>query len=216
MKKVKFMDVELFVSDNVFTPRPETELLVNVTMYALSCMGLADKTSRVLDVGTGSGNIAISLTKLNKGCKLICLDVKAEALEIAKSNASLNGALDRIKFVKSDLFKNLPKKLLGSCDVIVSNPPYVARWEIPTLSEDVIRGEPRAALDGGEDGLTFYRKISSSAADYIKSGGFIVMEMGYNQQRFVKEFLEASCKFTDFEIFKDDAGIERVIMAKRI
>ena len=213
MKKIRFMDVELFVSDDVFTPRPETGLLVNVAMYALVCMGLSKKSSQVLDMGTGSGNIAISLTKLNKGCKLVSLDVKKEALEIAKSNASLNGVLDRIQFVKSDLFKGLPKKFMQAFDVIVSNPPYVARWEISTLSE-VVQGEPRIALDGGEDGLSFYRKICTSASDYLKPGGYIVMEMGYNQQQFVKAFLTKTGRFTDFETFKDDSGIERVIMAK--
>lgn len=215
MKKVKFMDLELFVPENVFTPRPETELLVNVALYALASMGLDKQGSKVLDVGTGSGNVAISLTKLNKNCKLITLDIDERALEVAKTNAHLNGVSGRIEFVQSNLFGGLSEKLLiGGFDVIVSNPPYVAGWEMPTLS-DMVQREPRIAIDGGDDGLTFYRKISTKAPCYLKQGGYLIMEIGYNQLPYVTRLLEEKSAFTDFEIFKDNSGIDRVIMAKR-
>ena len=210
MKKVKFMDLDLFVSRGVFTPRPETELLVNVTLYALWGMGLDKRASRILEIGTGTGVVAISLTKYNRLCKLVTSDIESEALNIAKVNARINGVSDRIEFMHSDIFGGLSGYKPGAFDVVVSNPPYVARWEIATLSEDV-RGEPRSSIDGGEDGLDFYRRISAVAPAYLKRGGFLIMEMGYNQSFFVKKLLEKKGNFTDFEIFKDSAGIDRVI-----
>jgi len=213
MKKIKFMTVDLFVPKEVFTPRPETELLVNTVLYGLRIMGCDKKKSKILDIGTGSGNVAISLTKFNKDCKLVTLDIKAEALEIAKTNAYLNNVASRIEFIQTDLFKDVPKRHQGSFDVIVSNPPYVARWEIPTLS-DYVQNEPRIAIDGGDDGLDFYRKIIKEAPGYLKKGGYLVLEIGYNQLTYVSKLLEKSGAFSDLEIFKDDLGIFRVLLSK--
>ncbi len=213
MKKIKFMTVELFVPKEVFTPRPETELLVNTVLYSLHLMGADKQDARVLDVGTGAGNVAISLTKLNGKVKLTTLDINDNALEIAKTNAHLNGVAERITFLKSNLFEKLGAKHKDAFDVIVSNPPYVARWEIPTLSEYVQR-EPRIAIDGGDDGLDFYRKISLETPRYLKKGGYVILEIGYNQLAYVTKLLERNGKFSDLEIFKDDSGIYRVVMAK--
>lgn len=210
MKKIKFMDLELFVPRDVFTPRPETELLVNVTLYALWAIKDKNPNPLVLDIGTGSGNVAISLTKLNPRCKLITLDLVHEALEIAKTNAYLNGVSARIEFIQSNLFENLPKRYLNNFDIIVSNPPYVPQWELGTLSKEV-RKEPRLAIDGGEDGLHFYRKILKEAGHFLKPNRYLIMEMGYNQLRYVTKLLEKNKKFTDPEVFKDDSGIDRVI-----
>jgi len=212
MKKIKFMNSMLYIPDNVFTPRPETELLVNVTLYALHSIKKKGKETQILDVGTGSGNVAISLTKLDKSCKLVTLDVKKEVLEIAKINAQLNGLSNRIEFMQSNLFRDLPKKFENCFDIIVSNPPYVARWEIATTS-DVVQNEPRIAIDGGEDGLDFYREICLKASKFLKKGGYLVMEIGYNQALHVKKLLMRN-GFTDFELFRDNANIERAIMAK--
>lgn len=213
MKKIKFMDLELFVPKDVFTPRPETELVVNVVLYALWAM--KDKVSepRILDIGTGSGNIAISLTKFNPACKLVTLELIPEAIEIARTNAYLNGVSGRIEFIQSNLFENIGDKFPGKFDIIVSNPPYVPQWEMPTLAKEV-QNEPRAALDGGEDGLNFYRKISEAAPRYLKRRGSLVMEMGYNQSNYVAKLLEKRGVFSDFETFKDDAGIDRVIKVR--
>lgn len=212
IKKVKFMDSYFLVPDDVFTPRPETELLVNVTLYALEILGDSPKPAGILDIGTGSGNVAISLTKLNKNCKLICLDIDKKALDIAKTNAELNGVSDKIQFVHSDLFDGLHERYGLSFDIIVSNPPYVAKWEIATLSEPA-KAEPLIAIDGGEDGLDFYRRLCSGAWRFLTKGGFLIMEMGYNQAHFIKDLLTQN-NFTDFELFKDNAGIERIIMAR--
>ena len=213
MKRVKFMDLDLFVPPDVFTPRPETELLVNVSLFALWLKGGYKGDTQILDIGTGSGNIAISLTKFNKHCKLISLDIRDEALKTAKANAELNGVFGRIQFIKSDLFNALPDKFLASFDCIVSNPPYVPKWEIKTLS-GFVQDEPRAAIDGGEDGLNFYRKIIKNAPSYLKEGGWLVMEIGYNQSYFVRELLEKQEGFMDPEMYRDDQGIDRIIKVR--
>ncbi len=213
MKKIKFMDLDLVVPRDVFTPRPETGLLVNVSLFALWVNGGYKENARILDIGTGSGNIAISLTKFNKHCKLVSLDITDASLDAARANAQLNNVADRIQFIKSNLFNALHDKFRGSFDCIVSNPPYVAKWEIKTLS-DYVQDEPRVAIDGGEDGLNFYRKIISTAPRYLKKGGCLVMEIGYNQSYFVKELIEKQKGFTDMEMYKDEQGLDRIVKVR--
>lgn len=204
VKKQYFMGLEFFVDENVLIPRPETEILVEETLKRLK------RGDVVLDIGTGSGAIAVSIAKYFPDCTVYAVDISKKAIEIAKHNAKKQGVLDRIFFIESDLFCNLPPNL--KFDFIVSNPPYIKKREIELLQEEV-KKEPIVALDGGEDGLFFYKKIIREAPFYIKSGGKIGFEIGYSQKEEVTTLLEES-GFKDVEIIKDLAGIDRVIIAE--
>jgi release factor glutamine methyltransferase len=139
---------------------------------------------------------------------MVASDISEEALAVAKENANLNGVSNRISFVKSDLFREIE----GSFDIIASNPPYVARDEFAGLQKEVLM-EPRPAIDGGDDGLDFYRRIAPQAIGHLKEGGFLVMEIGYGQARHVAEIIEASgLKFMG--LVKDQYGIDRIISAR--
>ncbi|ADD01453.1 protein-(glutamine-N5) methyltransferase, release factor-specific [Thermoanaerobacter italicus Ab9] len=204
VKKQCFMGLEFFVDENVLIPRPETEILVEEALKRLK------RGDVVLDIGTGSGAIAVSIAKYFPDCTVYAVDISKKAIEIAKHNAEKQGVLDRIFFIESDLFCNLPPNL--KFDFIVSNPPYIKKREIELLQEEV-KKEPIVALDGGEDGLFFYKKIIREAPFYIKSGGKIGFEIGYSQKEEVTTLLEES-GFKDVEIIKDLAGIDRVIIAE--
>jgi release factor glutamine methyltransferase len=204
VKKQYFMGLEFFVDENVLIPRPETEILVEEALKRLK------RGDVVLDIGTGSGAIAVSIAKYFPDCTVYAVDISKKAIEIAKHNAKKQGVLDRIFFIESDLFCNLPPNL--KFDFIVSNPPYIKKREIELLQEEV-KKEPIVALDGGEDGLFFYKKIIREAPFYIKSGGKIGFEIGYSQKEEVTTLLEES-GFKDVEIIKDLAGIDRVIIAE--
>ena len=174
MGTTSFCGLEFLVDERVLIPRPETELLVE-TVIGIAGTKESDRgVVDILDLCTGSGNIAISLTKSLTNCRIVASDVSSDALDVARRNAVRNGLCDKIDFVKSDIFNGID----GQFDIIASNPPYIARYEFPTLQEEVLR-EPILALDGGEDGLDFYRRIVSAAPGYLKRGGSIVMEIGY-------------------------------------
>ena len=161
--KEKFFGLDFIVNEDVFIPRPETEILVNTVLDTIDTIrntlnhslrsgsGQARDTIRILDLCTGTGNIAISLTKNTRNCKISASDISEKALDVARENARINGVHDLVDFVKSDLFSDIS----GKFDIIVSNPPYIARYEFKTLQKEVLR-EPVLALDVGEDGLDFY------------------------------------------------------------
>lgn len=225
----KFLGLDFKTTKDTFMPRPETELLVKVCLDTLvpfsTCTTSSMKqTVHILDIGTGTGNIAISLTRLNPNCKIVALDNSEEALNVAKENAMRLGVPDRIEFVKSDLFSsfvpfgrasiNRKQTVQGLLfDIIISNPPYIPNWEMETLAYHV-KDEPRVAIDGGEDGLDYYKKIIKCAPEFLKDGGYLIMEMGYSQSCYVKKLLKESGNFEDIEIFKDFSNIDRVIKAK--
>lgn len=201
---IRFLGIELETTKDTFIPRPETELLVQVCLEAIK-----EPYTGILDVGTGSGNIAIALAKQDRTCKITALEKSNDALTVAKRNAQHFGVLDRITFVEGDLFSNLHN---AKFDIIVSNPPYVPRWEIATLASHV-KKEPYIALDGGEDGLDFYKRIIEGTPRFLKAAGLLIMELGYNQAHRVKTLLERE-GFSDIELYKDFAGINRIIKAR--
>jgi release factor glutamine methyltransferase len=205
MKRL-FSNLEFEVTKETLSPRPETEFLVN------ACADIVrDKPLRILDAGTGSGNIAVSLTKRCGNCKIVALDKSEEALRVARSNALYHGVLDRIDFIKSDLFDDIT----GYYDIIISNPPYVPTWEIETLAEHV-RHEPLMALDGGEDGLDYYRRILAAAPEFLKEGGHLLMEMGYNQVFRIRKLIGDSGNFKVVGTIRDLLNIERVIISRKL
>jgi len=205
---LQFMGLEFKVTPQVFIPRPETEILVEAALKIARSSQSGVRS--VLDIGTGSGCIAISLAKYLPGAKITAVDISQEALKIAQENAVLNNT--DVKFIHSDLFTDyrLP---ITDYDMIISNPPYVPTLEIETLQPE-IQYEPRMALDGGRDGLDFYRRIAKQAPRYFKKNGWLLLEIGYNQINPVKNLLEESSAFKIIAIVKDYNNIDRVIAAQ--
>lgn len=212
--KEKFLGREFIVNEDVFIPRPETEILVGTAGEVISKLRDKNREIRILDLCTGSGCIAISLAGLTKGpaaCKIVASDISDRSLAVARENAFKNGVSGDIAFVRSDLFDGLE----GEFDVIISNPPYIARHEFEALQKEVLR-EPMLALDGGEDGLDFYRKIFNEAPQYMRKGAYCVMEIGFGQLEAIREIISGSGNFKLVGVRKDQYSIDRVIVAKWI
>jgi release factor glutamine methyltransferase len=207
--KEKFFGMDFIVNEGVFIPRPETEILVQTAIEVIESARAVKGALRILDLCTGSGCIAISLTKNAQECKILASDISEEALVVARENASINGVSDRISFIKSDLFKDIK----GKFDIIVSNPPYVARHEFDTLQKEVLK-EPRIALDGGNDGLDFYRNIFREAPAYLNDGGHLIAEIGYGQRQGVRDIIEGIKGFQLIDVREDQYSIDRVIKAR--
>ena len=200
----EFMKMDFFVDENVLIPRPDTEILVEEVIK------IAQKynSPRILDLCTGSGAIAISLKKFIPNADIIAVDISEKALEITKRNAEKLEA--KINFVKSDLFDKLDNKKF---DIIVSNPPYIRKDEIKKLSEEVQK-EPKIALNGGEDGLDFYRIITEQAINYLKTGSFLCFEIGYNQKNDVIKIIEDEQNYKNTYCKKDLYGNDRIIITQ--
>lgn len=200
--KAYFMGLEFKVTPDVLIPRFDTEILVEEALKHVN------EDSEVLDVCTGSGCIGISLSVLGK-CSVTAVDISESALEIAKANADSNKA-NKINFVHSDMFQNIT----GQYDLIVSNPPYIPSQDVLELMPEVLEHEPKLALDGHEDGLFFYRILAENSSKFLKSGGMLIMEIGYNQAEDVYALLEKN-NYTDIRVIKDLAGHYRVVCGRR-
>ena len=177
--ETEFMGLTFHVEPGVLIPRADTEILVE------KALELMQPGARVLDIGTGSGAIAVSLAKLGKNARVTAVDVSGKALEIARKNAESNGA--DVEFVKSDCFSALQGR---KYDMIVSNPPYISDEEMRGLMPEV-KQEPELALFGGGDGLDFYRRISREAPEYLSEGGFLLFEIGWLQKDAVSALVQA-------------------------
>ena len=196
-----FMGLRFQVNEYVLIPRQDTEILVEEAMRYLH------DGMRILDLCTGSGCILLSLLHYSNDCEGVGVDISQEALQVAVQNAELLGI--RADFLKSDLYE----KVTGKFDLLVSNPPYIERAIIPTLMEEVREYDPYIALNGGKDGLDFYRRIIGGAQNYLKRGGQILLEIGSEQAQAVSELL---CKagFKEIDVCKDFAGLDRVVSAR--
>ncbi|MEW6096573.1 MAG: peptide chain release factor N(5)-glutamine methyltransferase [bacterium] len=209
--KKEFMDWEFIVSPDVLIPRPETEILVEEIINIGKKM--LNFSPIIVDIGTGSGVIAISLA-LALNAKVYAIDISTPALEVAKLNAAKLGVEDRITFLKGNLLFPLKRfNINKKVDFIVSNPPYVATSQFKSLPLDV-RFEPKIALDGGKEGLNFYDKIINGSLDYLKEGGYLVLEVGYDMAEIIKDKIIQTKKFEDVKIIKDYHGTKRIILSK--
>jgi release factor glutamine methyltransferase len=196
------------VNSAVLIPRPDTETLVVATLDALK--GVAAPT--VLDLGTGSGCVAVSLAHAMKAATLTAVDISPAALATAKRNADTHGVADRLAFLEGDLFGPLPPA--AAFDAIVSNPPYIAPAEFPGLATEVRDYEPRLALDGGPDGLAFYRRITLDASRFLKPGGSLLVEIGSTQADAVTGLFRTA-GFTDVTVTRDGSALPRVVSGRR-
>ncbi|OIN98175.1 peptide chain release factor N(5)-glutamine methyltransferase [Candidatus Desantisbacteria bacterium CG_4_10_14_0_8_um_filter_48_22] len=211
--KARFMGFDFLVDERVLIPRQETELLVeNTVNTSYVVRRTSNNEISILDIGTGSGNIAVSLAKLIPEAKIFATDISEDALAVAEKNAVLNTVRDEITFIRSDLFLGIGNLRKNSVDIIVSNPPYIPAAQIAGLQPE-IRFEPRIALDGGEDGADFHRRIISEAPAYLRNGGFLFMEMGAGQSAGITGMVSKNGNYVKFGIIKDYAGIDRIVWA---
>lgn len=195
----EFMGLSFAVNPNVLIPRQDTEILTEEVMRAM-CDG-----ARILDVCTGSGCILLSLLHYSNGCSGVGTDISEKALETARWNAKRLGE-ENAEFIQGDLFEHVE----GRFQIIVSNPPYIATGVIDGLMEEVRLHEPMCALDGGEDGLSFYRRIIEEAKSHLCGGGQLFFEIGYDQGEAVSGLMRAA-GYRDVECVKDFAGLDRVV-----
>lgn len=202
-----FCGLEFAVDRRVLIPRPETELLVETTLARLTTH---HSPLTIIDVGTGSGCIAVALAKKLPAAEITAVDASAEALEIATANAKRHGVEKNIRFILGDLLNALPDSL--RVDAIVSNPPYIANGELAKLPKEVRDFEPRQALAAGEDGLDVYRRLVADAKRFLSAAGVVALELGAGQRAVVEQlFIERGFKVA--EVVKDLQGHERVIVA---
>jgi release factor glutamine methyltransferase len=209
--KTEFMSLEFKVSPDVFIPRPETEILVETAIKVTKSPGQPVTKLNILDMGTGSGCIAISLAKLLPHIAVTATDISCAALEVARENAKLNDV--SINFIQSNLFCAYDLRPT-TYDLIISNPPYIPTSEIQKLQREV-RFEPRIALDGGSDGLNFYRRIIKNSPAYLEDNGYLILEMGFTQRKAIEKIADTSRRFSIVRIVRDYNNIDRVIVLKK-
>lgn len=202
----EFMKMNFYVDENVLIPRQDTEILVE------EIIDIAKRVNafKILDLCTGSGAIAVSLAKYIPNADITAVDISDKALNIAKLNAKKNGVSDNITFVLSDMFENICKE---KYDIIVSNPPYIKTSVCKHLDEQV-KKEPILALDGGDDGLNFYKTIISKGYEYLKYNGYICLEIGYDQKIDVIELMENSGQYINIYSKQDLYQNDRIVVGK--
>lgn len=202
---VEFYGLKLIVNENVLIPRPETELLVE------KIINDSDKSTnlKILDIGVGSGNISLSISKNLPNSKVVAIDISESALDIANQNAEINSLQDRIEFRLFDIM-NDNLNSLGKFDLIVSNPPYVSENDYESLEPELKNHEPKIALTDNSNGISFYKHIIEASDQLLKKPGKIYFELGIDQSAQVQEYFEQN-NFTNIKITKDYSGIERII-----
>lgn len=207
----EFMKLNFYVDENVLIPQPDTEILVEEVIKHCS-KNETNHTLKILDLCTGSGAIAISLAKYINNCEITATDISNKAIQIAKLNAEKNLVHHKIKFIESDMFENINT---NDFNIIVSNPPYIEKHVISSLSEEVQK-EPHIALDGGIDGLKFYKIIIDNSYNYLNANGKLFLEIGYNQKDSVFDLIKKSGQYEKYNCIKDLSNNDRVIFCEKI
>jgi release factor glutamine methyltransferase len=208
----EFWSLDFVVSPEVLIPRPETELLVEVALHLLK--NAASGPPTILDLGTGSGIIAVCLAKERLDARIVAVDIAASALEVARINSRRHGVSERIDLVQSDLFAALGKEK-RQFDLIVSNPPYIRTGELSLLAPEISGWEPVVALDGGQDGTEYYRGIIGAAREYLAPFGSIALEIGADMAPVVAALFARSGCYGPVSVYQDGAGKDRVIEANK-
>lgn len=208
--KASFFGLKFLVNKNVLIPQPDTEILVEETLKQIEKKNKIKGKNKIkiLDLCTGSGAVALSIAKYAQNVEIFASDISKRALNVAKRNYEElinNSDENKVTFINSDMFKNIN----GQFDIIVSNPPYIRTDVIDTLDKEV-RNEPKLALDGGKDGLKFYKTIKKNANKYLKKDGVLLMEIGFDQKEAVQKIFENSVCIKDF------AGNDRVIITESV
>ncbi len=206
----EFMGLDFFVKEGVLIPRPDTEVLVEEIIELCKNKDEVE----ILDIGTGSGAITVSLAKYIEKSTIKSLDISDIPLEVGKKNAMNNDVDNKIEFIKSDLFSSIKDKNI-KFDVIVSNPPYIPKKDMDTLHTQVKDYEPYNALEGGIDGLDFYRDITDQSKSYLKEDGILAYEVGHDQAKDVSDIMKNN-GYTKIYTKKDIQGIDRVVIGFKL
>ena len=220
----EFWTFVLEVNNSVLIPRPDTEIIVEEALKVVKILGSTSeldsglrrndctkKPMRILDIGTGSGAIALALALEITGAKVVATDISPAALNLAQKNAAALGLKEKIDFRQGNLFEPVDDIF----DIIICNPPYIAAEEYEKLPAGVKDYEPREALWAGESGLEFYEKLIYQAADFLKKNGWLLLEIGAKQEAGVRKIMEAAGFYDSIEMRRDYAGLPRVIKARR-
>lgn len=209
----EFWAMDLSVSRDVLIPRPETECLVEQALAVLNTND-ANTCGRILELGTGSGAIILALLSRMRSCVGFASDISRRALQVARTNARAHGLDDKVHFLCADWTQ--PFKTQSGClDIIVSNPPYIQTHQIQNLQPEIHRYEPLLALDGGDDGLRFLRKIISEAHQFLLPGGTLLLEIGHDQRQSVQQIVMACGHYEAPVFYRDYGGYDRVVSAKK-
>lgn len=208
----EFWSLDFYLTPAVLIPRPETERLVEVVLDLAHELA-SPQPLRILDIGTGSGAIAVALASELTSAEIWATDISPEALAVAAENAARNHVAHKIEFIQADLFAGCWSD--RAVDLLVSNPPYIRRGDIETLEPEVSRWEPRCALDGGVDGLDYYRRIAAEAFEALRPGGAVAVEIGAGMGPAVAGLFSAQFGCAGVEIYDDYAGNERVVVARK-
>ena len=204
----EFMGLNFFVNENVLIPQPDTEIIVEETLKKCKELLLQNGKIKILDLCTGSGAIAVSLSNfLGDKAEVFASDISTKALDVAKNNNEKNNT--NVRFIESNLFENIQEQKFN---IIVSNPPYIRSNVINNLPKQV-QNEPHLALDGGEDGLKFYKKIIEQACGYIENG-YLILEIGYDQKEDVENLLKENKNYSEIKTIQDLSGNDRCVVAK--
>jgi len=194
-------------------PRPETELLIQETIRE----GGFAEGAVLVDVGTGSGCVAVTLATILSGMRIFALDCSQTALSVAKGNAERHGVSDKIVWLEGDLLSPLREySVAGAVDAIISNPPYIAEADWAELQPEVRDYEPQRALLAGAQGIEFHERLIHESKEFLSPGGLLVMELGQGQASLVRRVAEAAGGYTGIQTVKDEAGIERVLITRRV
>jgi release factor glutamine methyltransferase len=213
----EFWSLDFEVSEGVLIPRPETERLVERALSALETdpSSPPGRIQRVLDLGTGSGILAVVLARERKNARVYASDVSPKALSMARRNAEQHGVGDRIVFVEGDLFQPFRAAPVEPFDLIASNPPYVAEETLKTLAPEVRDYEPREALDGGKDGMRFVTPILQESPAFLVPGGWLLVEMDPGQIEKARAIAEATAAYDADEVIQDYSGRQRVLCVQK-
>lgn len=210
LNEKQFMGLDLYVEEGVLIPRPDTEVLVEYVIDYIE-KTYKDKKINILDVGIGSGAISLSLGKYCPNARVYGMDIGYKPIKVSNINKE-RLKLNNVSFHQGDLFQAIDNlKLQGQCEIIISNPPYIREGDIKSLQKDVVDYEPRLALDGGLDGLDFYRKITHEGKKYLTKNGLLIYEIGFDQGQDLKKIMTNE-GYRDIEIIKDLQGLDRVVL----
>jgi release factor glutamine methyltransferase len=212
--KKDFWSLELKVTGDVLIPRPETECVVEAAISLLRAEQASDTRKRILEIGTGSGAIVLALAAEKPDGLFFASDRSAKAVEIARKNAFRNHSDGRVHFFVGDWLRPL-RRDMPLFDMILSNPPYIRRGMIPQLAPEICKYEPESALDGGADGLAELRRIIRSAHFYLVSGGFMLLEIGYDQKEAVQKIAADCGCYESISVTKDYGGCDRVLQMRK-
>lgn len=210
----EFWSLDFMVTRDVLIPRPETERLVEVMLQWLG-RSTENAGLRILDLGTGSGAIAVSLAHERSDLAVWASDLSADALEVAEANARRHGVIERVHFLCGDAYEPVEDRR-GFFHAIISNPPYVRRDQLGTLPTEVRLWEPRLALDGGFDGLDLYRRIIQDGHLYLGAGGLMALEIGPDMKEEISRLFANSGRYSDLCAYRDYAGRDRVVIGTRL